>query len=98
MMIATKCIFLLLIDALLSCAPVAAWSFHGPVNQNVHPFYYKNPRNVQTELCVRDDNQAQLQARNCLRKCTSDEDCKSKRKKCLCDGACGMSCIKPGLT
>lgn len=31
----------------------------------------------------------------CLRKCSSDEDCKSKKKKCLCDGACGMSCIKP---
>lgn len=31
-----------------------------------------------------------------MRKCSSDEDCKSKKKKCLCDGACGNSCIKPG--
>ncbi|KAF6197722.1 hypothetical protein GE061_008688, partial [Apolygus lucorum] len=31
----------------------------------------------------------------CLRKCSNDEDCKSKKKKCLCDGVCGMSCIKP---
>lgn len=36
------------------------------------------------------------QGQKCLRKCSSDEDCKSKKKKCLCDGACGMSCIKPG--
>lgn len=37
-----------------------------------------------------------FQGQKCLRKCSSDEDCKSKKKKCLCDGACGMSCIKPG--
>jgi hypothetical protein len=37
-----------------------------------------------------------LQEQKCLRKCSSDEDCKSKKKKCMCDGACGMSCVKPG--
>ncbi|CAG7733851.1 unnamed protein product, partial [Allacma fusca] len=58
--------------------------------------YYKNPRNAPSEFCPRDEAQAQLQGRTCLRKCTSDEDCKSKRKRCLCDGACGLSCIKPG--
>ena len=36
------------------------------------------------------------QGRVCLRKCLADEDCRSPRKKCLCDGICGMSCIKPG--
>lgn len=36
-----------------------------------------------------------VSGQKCLRKCSSDEDCKSKKKKCLCDGACGMSCIKP---
>lgn len=40
--------------------------------------------------------QATILSQKCLRKCSSHEDCKSKKKKCLCDGACGMSCIKPG--
>ncbi|KAG8223022.1 hypothetical protein J437_LFUL001344, partial [Ladona fulva] len=57
---------------------------------------YKNPRNSPSALCPRDEAQATLMGQTCLRKCSSDEDCKSKRKKCLCDGACGMSCIKPG--
>lgn len=57
---------------------------------------YKNPRNSPSTLCPRDEEQATLLGQRCLRKCSSDEDCKSKKKKCLCDGACGMSCIKPG--
>lgn len=57
---------------------------------------YKNPRNSPSTLCPRDEEQATLLAQKCLRKCSSDEDCKSKKKKCLCDGPCGMSCIKPG--
>lgn len=57
---------------------------------------YKNPRNSPSTLCPRDEDQATLLGQKCLRKCSSDEDCKSKKKKCLCDGACGMSCIKPG--
>ncbi|XP_063237081.1 sushi, von Willebrand factor type A, EGF and pentraxin domain-containing protein 1 isoform X2 [Bacillus rossius redtenbacheri] len=56
---------------------------------------YKNPRNSPSPLCPRDEEQASLLGQKCLRKCSSDEDCKSKKKKCLCDGACGMSCIKP---
>ncbi|XP_031335519.1 sushi, von Willebrand factor type A, EGF and pentraxin domain-containing protein 1-like isoform X3 [Photinus pyralis] len=56
---------------------------------------YKNPRNSPSTLCPRDEEQATLLGQKCLRKCSSDEDCKSKKKKCLCDGACGMSCIKP---
>lgn len=57
---------------------------------------YKNPRNSPNSDCPRDEEQATLLSQKCLRKCSSDEDCKSKKKKCLCDGACGMSCIKPG--
>lgn len=57
---------------------------------------YKNPRNSPSVECPRDEEQATLLGQKCLRKCSSDEDCKSKKKKCLCDGACGMSCIKPG--
>ncbi|KAJ8923976.1 hypothetical protein NQ315_006752 [Exocentrus adspersus] len=56
---------------------------------------YKNPRNSPSTLCPRDEEQATLLGQKCLRKCSSDEDCKSKKKKCLCDGACGLSCIKP---
>lgn len=57
---------------------------------------YKNPRNSPSTECPRDEEQATLIGQKCLRKCSSHEDCKSKKKKCLCDGACGMSCIKPG--
>ncbi|XP_073824681.1 hig-anchoring scaffold protein isoform X1 [Musca autumnalis] len=56
---------------------------------------YKNPRNSPSSECPRDEEQATLLGQKCLRKCSSDEDCKSKKKKCLCDGVCGMSCIKP---
>ncbi|XP_037959565.1 uncharacterized protein LOC119688947 isoform X2 [Teleopsis dalmanni] len=56
---------------------------------------YKNPRNSPSTDCPRDEEQATLLGQKCLRKCSSDEDCKSKKKKCLCDGVCGMSCIKP---
>lgn len=58
---------------------------------------YKNPRNSPSSDCPRDEEQATLLEQKCLRKCSSHEDCKSKKKKCLCDGACGMSCIKPGI-
>ena len=57
---------------------------------------YKNPRNSPNSECPRDEEQASLLSQKCLRKCSSDEDCKSKKKKCVCDGACGMSCIKKG--
>lgn len=58
---------------------------------------YKNPRNSPSSDCPRDEEQATLLSQKCLRKCSSHEDCKSKKKKCLCDGVCGMSCIKPGI-
>ena len=32
---------------------------------------------------------------SCVAKCLSDNDCQNKRKLCLCDGICGMSCIRP---
>ncbi|KAI5725568.1 hypothetical protein M8J77_017209 [Diaphorina citri] len=56
---------------------------------------YKNPRNFPSPECPRDEARATFMGQKCLRKCSSDEDCKSKKKKCLCDGSCGMSCIKP---
>lgn len=56
---------------------------------------YKNPRNSPSADCPRNENQANVLGQKCLRKCSTDEDCKSKKKKCRCDGVCGMSCIKP---
>ena len=56
---------------------------------------YKNPRNSPSAMCPRDVEQAGLLGQKCLRKCSTDEDCKSPKKKCRCDGVCGMSCIKP---
>ncbi|XP_073987217.1 hig-anchoring scaffold protein isoform X2 [Rhodnius prolixus] len=56
---------------------------------------YKNPRNSPSVECPRDEEHAEFIGQKCLRKCSNDEDCKSKKKKCLCDGVCGMSCIKP---
>ncbi|XP_015108907.1 uncharacterized protein LOC107035827 [Diachasma alloeum] len=56
---------------------------------------YKNPRNSPSAMCPRDESQAKLLGQKCLRKCSTDEDCKSSKKKCRCDGICGMSCLKP---
>lgn len=55
---------------------------------------YKNPRNSPSADCPRNEKEASILGQKCLRKCLSDADCKSKKKKCRCDGACGMSCIK----
>ncbi|XP_022055409.2 beta-2-glycoprotein 1-like [Acanthochromis polyacanthus] len=35
--------------------------------------------------------------RTCPRTCTADQDCGRKRQ-CLCDGQCGLSCVAPGRT
>ncbi|XP_069936040.1 sushi, von Willebrand factor type A, EGF and pentraxin domain-containing protein 1 isoform X3 [Cherax quadricarinatus] len=56
---------------------------------------YLNPRNVPSESCPRDEEAIARMGRTCLRKCNKDEDCLSRRKVCLCDGVCGLSCIKP---
>ena len=31
----------------------------------------------------------------CVRRCAVDKDCTNDRKLCLCDGLCGLSCIRP---
>ncbi|XP_068247282.1 sushi, von Willebrand factor type A, EGF and pentraxin domain-containing protein 1-like isoform X1 [Palaemon carinicauda] len=56
---------------------------------------YKNPRNAPSDSCPRDEESIKRTGRKCLRKCSSDADCLSRRKICICDGICGLSCIKP---
>lgn len=36
--------------------------------------------------------------RQCSRRCRKDVPCENTRKHCLCDGLCGLSCIKPDLS
>ena len=35
-----------------------------------------------------------IEHRKCQRQCVTDEDCKGSRRKCLCDGECGLSCVR----
>ncbi|GFX76328.1 hypothetical protein TNCV_592911 [Trichonephila clavipes] len=46
--------------------------------------------------CPRNRTEATAMGRECLRKCKSHKDCISTRKRCLCDGLCGWSCVRPG--
>ncbi|XP_023215881.1 sushi, von Willebrand factor type A, EGF and pentraxin domain-containing protein 1-like isoform X1 [Centruroides sculpturatus] len=52
---------------------------------------------VDPEGCPRDREEAASTGRQCLRKCQSDGECISSRKRCLCDGLCGWSCVRPDL-
>lgn len=55
-------------------------------------------RNIQYTIansnCPRVEN---VPNRTCLKRCETDEDCVSKKKKCLCDGDCGMSCVNKNI-
>jgi hypothetical protein len=35
-----------------------------------------------------------IEHRKCQRQCVTDEDCRGSKRKCLCDGECGLSCIR----
>ncbi|XP_035229458.1 sushi, von Willebrand factor type A, EGF and pentraxin domain-containing protein 1-like isoform X2 [Stegodyphus dumicola] len=50
-----------------------------------------------TADCRRDREKAEANGRQCLRKCKNDSDCISAKKRCLCDGLCGLSCVRPDL-
>ena len=57
----------------------------------------KNPRSVPREQnCpVRNEFDVKAAGMLCVRRCTVDQDCTNDRKLCLCDGLCGLSCIRP---
>ncbi|XP_037078629.1 protein lev-9-like, partial [Pollicipes pollicipes] len=44
--------------------------------------------------CPRDEDAAKFQGRVCMKKCETDANCLSANRKCVCDGVCGMSCVK----
>ena len=44
---------------------------------------------------LRNEAAAKAKGHECMTKCLSDHGCQNKRKLCLCDGLCGMSCIRP---
>ncbi|XP_073178180.1 beta-2-glycoprotein 1-like isoform X2 [Lepidochelys kempii] len=44
---------------------------------------------------ARREASAEGMGQTCQRTCTQDRDC-SGRRQCLCDGACGLSCVIPG--
>ena len=50
----------------------------------------------QEEYCpLRNEEAAKAKGMKCMTKCLSDNSCQNKRKLCLCDDLCGMSCIRP---
>lgn len=54
-------------------------------------------QNDTTFDCIEDRQEALEAGRQCSRRCRRDAPCENARKQCLCDGLCGMSCIKPDL-
>lgn len=48
--------------------------------------------------CLGDRLEAIEVGRQCSRRCKKDAPCENIRKRCLCDGLCGLSCIKPDLS
>ncbi|KAK2184379.1 hypothetical protein NP493_268g03007 [Ridgeia piscesae] len=61
--------------------------------QNVVPLDARRRPYIDDPECPRKPDLAK--DRQCLKKCLSDLDCKSKKRRCLCDGVCGRSCVKP---
>ncbi|KAK0065517.1 protein lev-9 [Biomphalaria pfeifferi] len=50
-----------------------------------------------TTVCDHERQSEDRGSRKCSKRCNSDLDCNSSRKKCMCDGKCGKSCVNPNL-
>lgn len=48
--------------------------------------------------CLGNRAEALELGRQCSRRCRKDVPCENTRKQCLCDGLCGLSCLKPDLS
>ena len=57
----------------------------------------KIPRSVPREhnCPIRNEFEVKAAGMLCVRRCSEDGDCTNDRKLCLCDGLCGLSCIRP---
>ena len=48
------------------------------------------------QLCpARNEFSVAAAGMSCVKKCSEDQDCNNEKKLCLCDGLCGLSCIRP---
>ena len=68
-------------------------------SSSVPVLYKKNNRSLQLVdiiffLVYRNEEAAKAQGLQCVSKCDSANSCQNRRKLCLCDGLCGMSCIR----
>ncbi|XP_050406402.1 protein lev-9 isoform X1 [Patella vulgata] len=43
------------------------------------------------------DRRDNVGERRCSKRCATNQDCVSAKKKCLCDGVCGLSCINTNM-
>ena len=84
-------LFLLLLLQLLSLTSAAA------KEAALEEFDSALDNDADDSLCPRNREEAAERGRQCLRKCRSDANCISNKKRCLCDGLCGWSCVRPDL-
>lgn len=66
-----------------------------PQHHNLSQF---NNTNQSISECIGNRIEALENGRQCSKKCKLNSPCENIRKQCLCDGLCGLSCIKPDMT
>lgn len=70
---------------------------HSHPNRSFDTASYRNVTANEDNECFEDRLEAIEVGRQCSRRCKKDVPCENARKQCLCDGLCGMSCLKPDL-